>query len=419
MKPSISIVIALYNEEENVRELTKRIYSAMGSARINFELIYVIDGNDNTYPLLKEIQKSKKNMILDYSAKPRGFRKAFVKGFSLADKRSKYIVTMDGDLNHQPEEIKDLIRKMELSNADIVVGSRYLKYGRVEKLALWKRSISIFANFVMKILWGLKVKDKTSGFRLYKKEVIDRIAPLCRSNNFAFLFEILILANSLGYNITEIPIIFKARERGKSKFELWKTIKGYIFLMLKYLFKRKNKKPIVTRYVANKRVKLILNRLKRFDKNKIKILDVGCGDRYITDKIKNKGYNIMGVDRLTKKNCRWITKDPDYVMDARHLKFKDNSFDVVISLEVIEHCDCISEINRVLKPKGIFFCSTPTPFSDWVRRILIFLHLLENQDFEGHDHITDLRKVPMKLLKYRKMFLWTSQFGIFTKRMVK
>ncbi len=411
----LSIVIAIYNEEGNVRELTERIYSAMESLKVPFELIYVIDGDDSSFDILNEMKKSKKDLILNKSNKKRGFKKSFVEGFKLANKKATHILTLDGDLNHQPEEIINLVKKMDSARSDIVIGSRYVKEGKVEKLALWKRGISLLANFIIKILWKLDVKDKTSGFRLYKKEVIDKVTPLCRSDNFEFLLEILILSKIINYKANEVPITFKAREKGESKFDVIKTIKGYMKLTWMYFVKRPYRKPIVTRYVANRRAALILKGLKKLDKNKIKVLDVGCGDRYITDLIKRKGYNIVGIDKFTSKDCRWMIKDPDFVMDARDMAFKDNSFDAVISLEVIEHCDCISEINRVLKPGGFFFCSTPSPFSDWIRKVLIFLRLLENQDFEGHEHIIDLRKVPMKLLKYKKMFLWTSQFGVFTK----
>jgi 2-polyprenyl-3-methyl-5-hydroxy-6-metoxy-1,4-benzoquinol methylase len=174
-------------------------------------------------------------------------------------------------------------------------------------------------------------------------------------------------------------------------------------------------KPFVTRYVAEKRFALIMKQLRKFDRRKIKILDVGCGDRYITDKIKKAGYNIVGIDKYASHDQKWITKDPDFIMDATAMKFPANSFDVVISLEVIEHCDCVSEIRRVLKKGGLFLCSTPTPFTDWVRRILVFSHLLEDQDFSGHDHIVDLRTVKMKLIKRKLMFFGTSQFGFFTK----
>ena len=179
--------------------------------------------------------------------------------------------------------------------------------------------------------------------------------------------------------------------------------------------KKAQKKPFITRYIANKRISLILRSLKKLDRNRIKILDVGCGDRFITNKIKDAGYNIKGIDKFSSKEAKWITEDPDFLMDAMNMTFNDDSFDVVLALEVIEHCNCIDEIKRVLKPNGLFFCSTPSPSTDWIRKILVNLKLLENQDFDAHDNLIDLHKIPMKLLKYRKMFLRTSQFGIFKK----
>lgn len=231
----LSIVIAIYNEEENVKKLTERIYRSLDVLKIPFELIYVIDGTDNSYNILKGIAKSKKNMKLNYSQKLRGFKNAFVKGFSLVNKKATHILTMDGDLNHQPEEIKNLIKTMEITNSDIVIGSRYIKKGKIEKLELWKRFISLFANFIIKFIWKINVKDKTSGFRLYKKKVIDGIIHLCKSDNFEFLFEILMVSNKFKYKIKEVPIVFKTREKGKSKFKLWKTTEGYIKLMFRYL----------------------------------------------------------------------------------------------------------------------------------------------------------------------------------------
>ncbi len=170
----------------------------------------------------------------------------------------------------------------------------------------------------------------------------------------------------------------------------------------------------LTKFVANQRLKLILNELKKADKQKIRILDVGCGNRYITNSIKNEGYNIIGIDLLD--TASWMNgQKPDFIMDASKMTFEDKCFDVVIALEVLEHVSCATEIKRVLKENGVFICSTPTPKTDFIRHILVFLHILENQDFEGHTNLIDLREIPMKLLFYKKMFFKTSQFGIFTK----
>jgi len=221
----ISILICLYNEEENVRELTERIYN---SVKIPFELIYVIDGNDKTYDIVKKMKVP--NLKVDYSNQKRGYKNSFIEGFNLVNKKSYRIVTLDGDLNHQPEEITSLLEK----KADIIIGSRYISKGKIEKLELWKRTISTFANLAIKIIWGIKTKDKTSGFRVYKKEKLKKILPLCTSSNFEFLFELLLLANKKKYSITEVPITFKARVKGKSKFQLLKVINGYLKLLIKY-----------------------------------------------------------------------------------------------------------------------------------------------------------------------------------------
>ena len=171
---------------------------------------------------------------------------------------------------------------------------------------------------------------------------------------------------------------------------------------------------VVTKYVADKRTELILKALKKMPKG-IRILDVGCGNMHITGAISAKGYNIIGIDKEAPGEKKWMTKRNYIIMDATKMSFKDNTFDAVIALEIVEHCDCIPEIKRVLKPGGIFICSTPAPGTDWLRNALISLKLLENQDFEGHNHTVHLKKVPMRLLKYKKMFLGTSQFGIFKK----
>ncbi len=180
------------------------------------------------------------------------------------------------------------------------------------------------------------------------------------------------------------------------------------------------KKPPITKYVAKKRLNLILRSLQKFEqkvpKQKMKILDVGCGDGHFTRELRQRGYTVVGIDKNTPKTAPWMSFQPDYQMDAMNMAFKDNSFDVAIALEVVEHVPCILEINRVLKPEGLFFCSTPYPNTEWLRHMVVFFGLLEAQDFEHHDHIADLRKAPMALLHYKKMFLGTSQFAIFTKK---
>jgi 2-polyprenyl-3-methyl-5-hydroxy-6-metoxy-1,4-benzoquinol methylase len=179
------------------------------------------------------------------------------------------------------------------------------------------------------------------------------------------------------------------------------------------------KNRIIKSYVAGKRLELILQGLrklgKRKPKNKLKILDVDYGDGYFTRSIRELGYSIIGIGRHAPKTAKWMKHAPDKVIDAMITAFPDNSFDAVIALEVVENVPCFPEINRVLKPGGYFFCSTPAPGTDWIRRIIVSLKVLEAQDFEYHDHLVNLHEIPMTLLSYRRMFFGISQFAIFTK----
>ncbi|HIH12017.1 TPA: glycosyltransferase [Candidatus Woesearchaeota archaeon] len=231
----ISIVIALYNEEKNVLNLTNRLYHSMDQLKIPFNLIYVIDGNDQTYPFLQQYKKEKKlsNLILSYSATPRGFGPAFTTGFHLISPQATHILTMDGDLNHQPEEIHRLVDEMNSHHPNIVIGSRHVGTEQKYESPLWKKTISALANSVMRVRFKLKVKDKTSGFRLYTREALLSLLDQIRSRNFEYLMEILIRAARKGYTFTEVPITFKQRIHGESKLPLLKTAKGYCRLLFR------------------------------------------------------------------------------------------------------------------------------------------------------------------------------------------
>jgi len=235
----ISIIICLYDEEENVEELTRRIYTSVKSP---FELIYAVDGEDGTRDLIiKKMNNSKNKIKISYSRKRRGFKNAFMAGYKLVDKKSDRIVTLDGDLNHRPEEIKKLLRAV-MKNTDIVIGSRYLVEESKKVLknrassSHCKRAISVFANRMLNGLFRTNIEDNTSGFRAYKKKKLDGIISGCNeSENFEFLFELLLLARRNDYKIIEVPITFKPRTKGKSKFGLLETMTGYARLTCRYL----------------------------------------------------------------------------------------------------------------------------------------------------------------------------------------
>lgn len=229
--PLISVVIAAYNEKDDIEELTRRIDATFRRLKIPYKLIYSLAGTDGTADIVKRLTK-KFPIYYIYSEKPGGLGHDFRQGFSCISPKSTYVLTMDADLNHHPEEIPRFLDEMKKNNPDFIIGSREVPRAIISNIPLWKRFISKLANIVFDLKAGSAIKDKTSGYRLYKKGALEKIMREVRSKNFEFLMEMLIIAKRFGMNISEVPITFTYRVHGKSKMNLFKTGKGYLRLIL-------------------------------------------------------------------------------------------------------------------------------------------------------------------------------------------
>ncbi|MEO8587298.1 MAG: glycosyltransferase [Acidobacteriota bacterium] len=225
----LSVVIAAYNERENVVPLTERLRATLDSLAVDWELLYVVEGSDGTREALEAMAPDVPRMKVLYRAEPSGLGAAFRRGFAAVRPDADVVVTMDADLNHQPEEIPALLAAREASGADIVVGSRFVHGSSVTGIPFWKKALSTSMNAAMRFLWGLKTRDKTSGFRLYGAEVLRNLS--FRNDNFAFLPELLIDATRKGYSILEVPIRFTVRVHGVSKMHILTTSRSYLSLL--------------------------------------------------------------------------------------------------------------------------------------------------------------------------------------------
>ena len=231
-----SLVIAAYNEEGNIRELTSRIIAVMGSLRDTaWELIYVIDGTDNTRAIAESFAAQRPEIKILYTAEPSGLGAAFRRGFAAVARDSDVVITMDADLNHQPEEIPRLVEALSLRKADIVVGSRKVPGSDVQGAPFWKTSLSNLGNLIIRKLIGMPVADQTSGYRVYSMSAFRRIS--FDDMGFAFLPEILIEAIRKKMKVVEEPIVFIFRTSGESKMRLGPTARSY-FKMLRTRAKR-------------------------------------------------------------------------------------------------------------------------------------------------------------------------------------
>jgi dolichol-phosphate mannosyltransferase len=230
----IVAVIAAWNERENIEALTRRLHEAFRTMPgVAFEILYVVEGEDGTREIAEGLQTELGSIRILYEAQPHGLGAALRRGFAAVSQDADLVMTMDADLNHQPEEIARLVAALQASNADVVIGSRVVKGSRVTGTPVWKRMLSATLNTMMRAMFGGAVRDKTSGFRVYRAEVLRKVRH--QQNDFSCLPEIAIHADDAGYRIIEEPIHFIYRRDGESKMTFWRTSLSYLSLLRTWL----------------------------------------------------------------------------------------------------------------------------------------------------------------------------------------
>lgn len=226
----IIIVIPTYNEKNNVEPLVERIF-ALKLAKL--EIIFVDDNSpDGTADKIRELQ-NKYPVRLIQRSKKLGLGSAFIAGFQQAlDRGADYVIQMDADLSHLPEDIPRLINACR-AGADLAIGSRKIAGGRIEG---WNQRRHLMSNGAMwsaRLFLGLKTKDVTAGFRCFKKQALEKInLKKIKSNGYAFQEEVLFRVERAGCKTTEIPVVFPNRQQGKSKLNK-KDILEFFWLIIK------------------------------------------------------------------------------------------------------------------------------------------------------------------------------------------
>src|SRR3989344_1176708 len=210
------IIIPTYNEAENIKVLVERI---IGLGLNNSKIIVIDDSSpDGTGEIAESLSEKFKGKIdVIHRARKLGLGSAYKEGFKTALKEgAQTIITMDADLSHDPNAIPSMLG--ELKDNDLVIGSRYVSGGGIVGFPLWRLALSSIAQALCRFFLGILVSDSTTAFRAYKAKVIKSIKPdSIKSEGYSFLIEVVFRIQKHGFKICEIPIIFKAREKGKSK----------------------------------------------------------------------------------------------------------------------------------------------------------------------------------------------------------
>jgi dolichol-phosphate mannosyltransferase len=217
--PRVAIILPTYCEAENIADIIHTIENL----KLNSTLVVIDDSSpDGTQKIVKELKEKYKNIILLNRPRKMGLGTAIRDGFqfllSLA-KQPEYIVTMDADYSHNPNDVPKLL-KLAKKGYDLVIGSRYCEKGEVKGWKLSRLLISKVANKITGMLIKIQLNDFTSGFRCYSKEYIRKALPSLHSQTYEIQIETIRQAKLQSSKIGEIPIIFENRKKGKSKLTL-------------------------------------------------------------------------------------------------------------------------------------------------------------------------------------------------------
>ncbi len=227
------IVIPTYNEAQNIESLIERILF-LGIKELQ---VLVVDDNspDGTANIVEAISQKKLNIHLLKRPGKAGLGTAYVAGFKYALKNGyDYIFEMDADFSHDPDKIPVFLKTIK--NFDLVIGSRYITGVNVINWPLTRLILSVGANKYSQIITGMPIKDGTSGFKCFRREVLEAIdLDNIHSSHYSFQIEMNFKAWKKGFRIKEIPIVFIDREVGSSKMSK-KIIREAVWMVWKLKF---------------------------------------------------------------------------------------------------------------------------------------------------------------------------------------
>lgn len=224
--PRIVVVIPTYNEADNIGPMAQALFSL---PLPDLRLIVVDDNSpDGTGRVAEAVaddfgRSGRSRMQVIHRQRKDGLGSAYVAGMQQAlAGGAEYVVQMDADFSHAPAYIPVMLGVAQATGADVVVGSRYVPGGSLDaQWGRWRRFVSWWANAYSRAILGIRVRDMTAGFKLWRREALEGLGlARVRSNGYSFQVELAYLSERLGYHIIEIPIHFEDRRIGQSKLDI-------------------------------------------------------------------------------------------------------------------------------------------------------------------------------------------------------
>ena len=208
------VILPTYNEAENVLPLVAQVIAQKDV----LEVLVVDDASpDGTGDLVAQAMATEPRLHLIRREAKLGLGSAYVAGFHYGIEHGyDLVVTMDGDFSHHPRYLPALLDAA--ARYDLVIGSRYVRGGGIVNWPIHRRMLSAFANLYVRVLLRLPVRDCTSGYRCYRRDMLESVdVDGVRASGYSFLEEMVWRVHHGGFRIGEIPIVFEDRHRGVSK----------------------------------------------------------------------------------------------------------------------------------------------------------------------------------------------------------
>jgi dolichol-phosphate mannosyltransferase len=217
------LILPTYNEAENLEDVVRAALPVLERAAPEGHVVLIVDdlSPDGTGEIADRLAAADAAVRVLHRSGPRGLAHAYLDGFEQALRGgAAYVLEMDADFSHDPADLARLLACAR-RDADLVLGSRYVRGGAVADWGLLRRLVSRGGSWYARRVLGLPVRDLTGGFKCFRREVLEAIdLPTVRSHGYAFQVELTDRALHHGFRVRELPIIFRDRRSGTSKMSL-------------------------------------------------------------------------------------------------------------------------------------------------------------------------------------------------------
>jgi dolichol-phosphate mannosyltransferase len=214
------LILPTYDEAENIEAIVRAAGAVLSGASPEGHRILVVDDGspDGTGRIADRLASELESVEVLHRTERKGLGPAYLAGFARAlAGGATHVMEMDSDFSHDPADLARLLQATR-DGADLALGSRYVPGGAVTDWGLLRRFVSQGGSWYARVVLGLKVRDLTGGFKCFRREVLEALdLDAVRSRGYAFQVEMTYRAIELGFNVVEVPIVFRDRQAGSSK----------------------------------------------------------------------------------------------------------------------------------------------------------------------------------------------------------